>query len=63
VNSQELVSWELVRNPYNRGYMFIAVRTQDKKHRLSTWIVSGNYRYGKVLEALRTFYGEKETRS
>ncbi len=60
VTSQELSSWELVRNTFDRGYEKIVVRSERGERRVSDWIVTGNRRYHLVLDWLRGHHGSKE---
>jgi len=62
LKSHELKSWQLTRDTYSpAGYARIVVRSEGAERSLSTWIVTGNRRYGRILEWLRAHHGSKET--
>lgn len=61
VKSHELKSWELIRDIDGAGYEAIVVRSETGERSMSDWIVSGNRRYGQVLDWLRTHHPAKET--
>lgn len=62
MKSHELKSWQLTRDTYSpAGYARIVVRSESAEKTLSTWIVTGNRRYGRILEWLRAHHGSRET--
>ena len=62
MKSHQLISWQLTRDTYSpAGYARIVVRSESAERALSTWIVTGNRRYGRILDWLRAHHGSRET--